>query len=89
MALATTRPTTNARPVEVAALDAHSDVSDRSVTRTSGDQQLAADILRTRVRERCHPNKQKPRRSGAFVSGRYWARTSDPQLVELVLSQLS
>ena len=23
------------------------------------------------------------------VSGRYWARTSDPQLVELVLSQLS
>ncbi len=27
--------------------------------------------------------------SGAFVSGRYWARTSDPQLVELVLSQLS
>jgi hypothetical protein len=22
-------------------------------------------------------------------SGRYWARTSDPQLVELVLSQLS
>jgi hypothetical protein len=25
----------------------------------------------------------------AFCSGRYWARTSDPQLVELVLSQLS
>jgi hypothetical protein len=25
----------------------------------------------------------------ASVSGRYWARTSDPQLVELVLSQLS
>jgi hypothetical protein len=24
-----------------------------------------------------------------FVNGRYWARTSDPQLVELVLSQLS
>ena len=27
--------------------------------------------------------------SGAFSYGRYWARTSDPQLVELVLSQLS
>ena len=26
---------------------------------------------------------------GAFRGGRYWARTSDPQLVELVLSQLS
>ncbi len=25
----------------------------------------------------------------AFRGGRYWARTSDPQLVELVLSQLS
>jgi hypothetical protein len=24
-----------------------------------------------------------------FFNGRYWARTSDPQLVELVLSQLS
>ena len=34
------------------------------------------------------PGKEKPRVSGAF-SGRYWARTSDPQLVELVLSQLS
>jgi hypothetical protein len=33
--------------------------------------------------------KQKPRPSGAFCDGRYWARTSDPQLVELVLSQLS
>ncbi len=29
------------------------------------------------------------KRSGARSSGRYWARTSDPQLVELVLSQLS
>ncbi len=27
--------------------------------------------------------------SGEFGYGRYWARTSDPQLVELVLSQLS
>jgi hypothetical protein len=31
----------------------------------------------------------RPRTSGAFANGRYWARTSDPQLVELVLSQLS
>ena len=28
-------------------------------------------------------------RTIAFFYGRYWARTSDPQLVELVLSQLS
>ena len=33
--------------------------------------------------------KTQPRLSGAFLGGRYWARTSDPQLVELVLSQLS
>ncbi len=32
--------------------------------------------------------KKKPRRARLFY-GRYWARTSDPQLVELVLSQLS
>jgi hypothetical protein len=25
----------------------------------------------------------------SIADGRYWARTSDPQLVELVLSQLS
>ena len=35
------------------------------------------------------PERRTPRRGGAFESGRYWARTSDPQLVELVLSQLS
>ena len=34
-------------------------------------------------------SETKPRLSGAFGGGRYWARTSDPQLVELVLSQLS
>jgi hypothetical protein len=33
--------------------------------------------------------KEKARLSGPFGHGRYWARTSDPQLVELVLSQLS
>jgi hypothetical protein len=32
---------------------------------------------------------EKPRRSGAFASGPYWARTSDLRLVEPALSQLS
>ena len=31
----------------------------------------------------------KPLNHAACGDGRYWARTSDPQLVELVLSQLS
>src|SRR5204862_6660093 len=31
----------------------------------------------------------KLRRYAGISNGRYWARTSDPQLVELVLSQLS
>ena len=35
-----------------------------------------------------HQSK-KPPRLRVFGGGRYWARTSDPQLVELVLSQLS
>jgi hypothetical protein len=35
------------------------------------------------------PRNKKGPVSGAFPYGRYWARTSDPQLVELVLSQLS
>ena len=34
------------------------------------------------------PRKNPPFPAGS-PSGRYWARTSDPQLVELVLSQLS
>ena len=33
--------------------------------------------------------REKPRCAGLLGGGRYWARTSDPQLVELVLSQLS
>ncbi len=33
--------------------------------------------------------KKTPRCAGLSRGGRYWARTSDPQLVELVLSQLS
>ena len=49
----------------------------------------AADILRTRRRVRFHPRKRKPPLCGGSRGGRYWARTSDPQLVELVLSQLS
>jgi hypothetical protein len=34
-------------------------------------------------------NDETPVLAGVSRSGRYWARTSDPQLVELVLSQLS
>ncbi len=35
-------------------------------------------------------NTEGPAKAGpSSESGRYWARTSDPQLVELVLSQLS
>jgi hypothetical protein len=33
--------------------------------------------------------KKNPPFPAGFGGGRYWARTSDPQLVELVLSQLS
>jgi hypothetical protein len=36
-----------------------------------------------------HAGQRKSPVSRAFPGGRYWARTSDPQLVELVLSQLS
>jgi hypothetical protein len=35
------------------------------------------------------PVNESPALAGLLCSGRYWARTSDPQLVELVLSQLS
>jgi hypothetical protein len=35
------------------------------------------------------PKHETPALAGVSVDGRYWARTSDPQLVELVLSQLS
>ncbi len=34
------------------------------------------------------PERRQPGR-GLVKNGPYWARTSDPQLVELVLSQLS
>ena len=33
--------------------------------------------------------EESPASAGLSGDGRYWARTSDPQLVELVLSQLS
>ena len=33
--------------------------------------------------------RENPAVCGAFVSGRYWARTSDLRLVEAALSQLS
>jgi hypothetical protein len=32
-----------------------------------------------------NPEKKKSLVTRAFLDGRYWARTSDPQLVELVL----
>ena len=41
-----------------------------------------------RVRTDSQDARNPPFPAG-FVGGRYWARTSDPQLVELVLSQLS
>jgi hypothetical protein len=52
---------------------------------------LQALVLEALDKGRTTPGEaaQSPRASGGFVSGRYWARTSDPQLVELVLSQLS
>ena len=36
-----------------------------------------------------YPARALSRAASNGESGRYWARTSDPQLVELVLSQLS
>ena len=45
---------------------------------------------RPRSRRRSDPRTHKtPALAGVSRGGRYWARTSDPQLVELVLSQLS
>jgi hypothetical protein len=44
-----------------------------------------ADIVLTHKAERSsfvNRTEEKPRLNGAFVGGRYWARTSDPQLVE-------
>ena len=46
---------------------------------------LFAAILRPRRLGRFHSGKQKARVSGPSPSGRYWARTSDPQLVESAL----
>jgi hypothetical protein len=43
-------------------------------------------ILVARTLARFQSGKRKGAVSGAFHSGRYWARTSDPQLVELVLN---
>ena len=55
----------------------------------SGHHDSAEAILRPRPESFCPLGERKPRWCGAFLGGRYWARTSDPQLVELVLSQLS
>jgi hypothetical protein len=59
-------------------------------TRLAQSRQLA-DILLTQ--DACNANEarrkiKKLHRSGAFFDGRYWARTSDPQLAELVLNGL-
>jgi Short C-terminal domain len=43
---------------------------------------FAASILRARPASRRHLGKRKPALSGGSPGGRYWARTSDPQLVE-------
>ena len=43
----------------------------------------------TNGRSGCLQKARSPALAGLPSSGRYWARTSDPQLVELVLSQLS
>jgi integrase len=61
-----------------------------------GEKRTQANRLQTLVQDALDEEgttaaleAQNPRASGGSVSGRYWARTSDPQLVELVLSQLS
>jgi hypothetical protein len=41
------------------------------------------------VDETAPETTETPALAGVSWDGRYWARTSDPQLVELVLSQLS
>ena len=48
----------------------------------------ANTVARPFLAIRCSLKQQKGPYAGPF-DGRYWARTSDPQLVELVLSQLS
>jgi hypothetical protein len=41
------------------------------------------------IRGVAQTESESPALAGLSGDGRYWARTSDPQLVELVLSQLS
>jgi hypothetical protein len=65
-------PTT--RPRKASALSA--------VTTEAAETRSAASILRARPGSRFHPRKRKPPLCGGFRGGRYWARTSDPQLVE-------
>jgi hypothetical protein len=43
----------------------------------------------TRQTDKRPQEPEKPRKTGAFCHGRYWARTSDLRLVEAALSQLS
>ncbi len=54
-------------------------------------KKLEALVLAELDEEGTHDGEETPEGLNQAVSedGRYWARTSDPQLVELVLSQLS
>jgi integrase len=61
-----------------------------------GEKRANAKRLEALIREEVDGNDTEPgddaqegRNEAASEDGRYWARTSDPQLVELVLSQLS
>jgi hypothetical protein len=79
-------PALMAAPVPAAASAAA-----RVVASSRGAMAPESGRLRTTSRSRdrrAHPCNRLPRFAGLFY-GRYWARTSDPQLVELVLSQLS
>jgi hypothetical protein len=60
----------------------------------SGPVDEAACDRAAMIDRRCAIRRRRGERKralfpAAFRGGRYWARTSDPQLVELVLSQLS
>src|SRR6266550_5952267 len=59
--------------------------------RTLPDHEMSPAATRKLVAALLEPRRETkaPHQQGFHRSGRYWARTSDPQLVELVLSQLS
>jgi hypothetical protein len=61
--------------------------------RSAGDSTRTSTVwAKSRPRppgQETHWERENPPFPAGFRGGRYWARTSDPQLVELVLSQLS